>query len=215
MSILLDLLQAPAAASGGHVAGVSTGIVTNNQDPEKLGRVKVKFPWLSDDQESPWARVAVPMAGDGRGTWLLPEVGDEVLVAFERGDPGFPYVVGALWNKNAPPPETNEDGANDRRVLRSRSGHVVRLDDKDGEEKIEIVDKSEKNSIVVSTKDNTITVTCDGDLTLESRNGKLVLKGAKGVEVASDDAMKLEAQADVELKASGSVKVKGSTVELN
>jgi uncharacterized protein involved in type VI secretion and phage assembly len=212
---LLDLLQPPAGPAASRTWGVVTGVVTNNQDPEKLGRVKVRFPWLADEQESPWARVAAPMAGQERGLWLLPEVDDEVLVAFEHGDPRFPCVLGALWSRNAPPPETNEDGKNARRQLRSRSGHLVRLDDAEGEEKIEIVDGSGKSSIVIATKDNSITLTCEGDLTLESTGGKLVLK-AKGMEIASQDAVRLEAQGDVELAASGgNVTVKGSTVNLN
>lgn len=216
MSSLLDLLRTPPGADGSRTWGVVTGVVTNNQDPEKLGRVKVRFPWLADEQESPWARVAAPMAGKDRGLWLLPEVDDEVLVAFEQGDTRFPYVVGALWSQSAPPPETNEEGKNDRRVLRSRSGHVVRLDDHEGEEKIEIVDRSERNSIVISTNDNSITVTCEGDLTLESTNGKLVLKAAKGLEVASQDALKLEARGNLDLEASGgNVTVKGTTINLN
>jgi len=214
---LLDLLepQGPSAGPSGQIHGVVTGVVTNNQDPEKLGRVRLRFPWLSASEESAWARVASPMAGRERGLWTLPEVDDEVLVAFERGDPRFPYVLGALWSRNAPPPETNEDGKNALRQLRSRSGHVVRLDDTEGEEKIEIVDGSGKNSIVVGTKDNSITLTCEGDLTLESKSGKLVLK-AKGMEIASQDAVKLDAQGNVDLAASGgNVTVKGTTINLN
>jgi uncharacterized protein involved in type VI secretion and phage assembly len=146
--------------------------------------------------------------------FLLPEVGDEVLVAFERGDPRFPYVIGSLWNSGAPPPETNEDGKNDLRLLRSRSGHVVKLNDKDGEETIEIVDKSGKNSIVISTKDNTLTLKADQGITLESANGKVILKG-KGVEITSEDAFKLESKKDAEVKSDGQVTVKGSTINLN
>jgi uncharacterized protein involved in type VI secretion and phage assembly len=192
---------------------VVTGVVTNNQDPEKLGRVKLKFPWVSDTDESGWARVAMPIAGKS-GMFLLPEVGDEVLVAFERGDPRFPYVIGSLWNSSAPPPETNEDGKNDLRLLKSRSGHVVKLNDKDGEETIEIIDKSGKNSIVISTKDNTLTLKADQGITLESANGKVILKG-KGVEITSDDAFKMESKKDAEVKSDGQVTVKGSTINLN
>lgn len=177
MSTLLDVLLPPDDAGGRRVAGVLTGVVTNNQDPEKLGRVKVKFPSVSDTEESAWARVAAPMAGAERGMWTLPEVDDEVLVAFDRGDTRFPYVLGGLWNRNAPPPETNEDGKNAVRMLRSRSGHVVRLDDADGAEKIEIVDGSGKNSIVISTADGTITLKCDGNLAIEA-GGSVTLKGA-------------------------------------
>jgi uncharacterized protein involved in type VI secretion and phage assembly len=204
MISLLDAVQPPPPAAGPRVYGVVTGVVTNNQDDEAKGRVRIRFPWHADEEESPWARVAAPMAGSGRGLWLLPEVGDEVLVAFEQGDPRLPYVVGTLWSKDVPPPETNADGGNNVRVLHSRSGHVVRLDDTEGRETIQIADGSKKNSILISTADNAITITCEGDLTLESREGRLVLKAAKGVEVTtSEGAMKLEAKDDVSLTTSG------------
>jgi uncharacterized protein involved in type VI secretion and phage assembly len=215
---LLDLLepQGPAGAAGpsGQIHGVVTGVVTNNQDPEKLGRVRVRFPWLSGSEESAWARVASPMAGKERGLWTLPEVDDEVLVAFERGDPRFPYVLGALWNSKAPPPESNEGRKNDVRVLKSRSGHVVRLDDADGEERIEIVDGSGKNSIVISTRDDSITVQADADVTIRSTGGKLVLEG-KGIELKSEEGVKVEASKDLEMKSGAQVTVKGSTINLN
>lgn len=212
---LLDLLDPgePAGPSG-RIHGVVTGVVTNNQDPEKLGRVRVRFPWLSKSEESAWARVASPMAGRERGLWTLPEVDDEVLVAFERGDPRFPYVLGGLWNSKAPPPETNADKTNDVRVLRSRSGHEIRLDDKDGEERIEIVDGSGKNSIVISTKDNTVTVQADADVVVRSSGGKLVLEG-KGIEIKSQEGVKVEASKNLELKSGAQVNVKGSTINLN
>ena len=116
------------------------GIVTNNQDPDGMGRIKVRLPFSSDTDESNWARIAVPMAGKDRGFYFLPEIDDEVLVAFEHGDPRFPFILGALWNGQDTPPANNDDGKNDVRVIKSRSGHVIRLTDKDGEEKIEIID---------------------------------------------------------------------------
>ena len=122
---LLDLLALPSDSSN-RIYGVVTGIVTNNQDPEKLGRVKVRFPWLSENDESWWARVAVPMAGKEIGTYFLPEVDSEVLMAFEQGDIHFPYVLGALWNDPNKPPETNEDGKNNKRTIVSRSGMLIR-----------------------------------------------------------------------------------------
>ena len=140
LGALLDGQEDRAAAS--RIFGVVVGIVTNNQDPEGLGRVKVKIPCLSDVDESFWARVAAPMAGKRRGTYFLPEVDDEVLVAFEHGDVRFPYVLGALWNGKMPRPSTNNDGKNNVRMIKSRSGHVVKLNDEDGKETIEIVDKS-------------------------------------------------------------------------
>ena len=115
----MNLFDVLSMDGGGGVAqrmsGVVVGVVTNTQDPAGLGRVKVKFPWLSDSEESFWARVATPMAGKGRGFYFLPEVEDEVLLAFEHGDARFPYVLGALWNGQDKPPENNDKGENNIR----------------------------------------------------------------------------------------------------
>jgi uncharacterized protein involved in type VI secretion and phage assembly len=196
------------------VSGVVVGVVTNNRDPDGMGRVKVRFPWLSDQDESNWARVASPMAGKERGCYFLPEVDDEVLVAFEHGDVRFPYVVGALWNGKDAPPATNDDGKNSVRVIKSRSGHVVRLTDEDGKEKIEIVDKSTKNSIVFDTSQNTITITSDKDIVLAAAQGTIKLD-AQQVEIKSSAGTKIEAGANMDLKATGQTNVKGATVNLN
>jgi uncharacterized protein involved in type VI secretion and phage assembly len=115
--------------SGGYLKGVAIAVVTQNRDPDGLGRVKLKFSWESEPRESDCARCAVPMAGKDRGTYFLPEVGDEVLVAFEREDMRFPYVLGALWNGQDAPPDNNSDGKNDRRVIKSRKGHTLTFDD--------------------------------------------------------------------------------------
>lgn len=111
------------------IYGVATGIVTNNQDEESLGRVKLKFPWLADDHETNWVRVASFMTGTETGVFFLPEVGDEVLVAFQQGSIDHPYVIGSLWNGTAAPPETNSGGKNNLRKIRSRSGHELIFDD--------------------------------------------------------------------------------------
>lgn len=208
----LSALLSPPQAN--RFYGVTVGVVTNNQDPDALGRVKVKLPWLTDEDESHWARVATPMAGNDRGLYALPEVDDEVLVAFEHGMVEFPYVLGALWNGKDKPPESNDDGNNNKRTFKSRSGHVVRLDDSDGAEKIEIVDKSGNNSIVFDASANTITIKADQDIAIESSNGKLKLSG-RGIEITSQAAVKVEASSTMDLKAGGQMTVKGAMVNIN
>src|ERR1035438_8059879 len=170
---LFDLVDSLANEEprAGRITGVVIGVVTNNQDPDSMGRVNVKFPWLSDVDESFWARIAAPMAGNQRGAYFLPEVDDEVLVAFEHGDVRSPYVLGGLWNGKDAPPATNGDGKNNVRMIKSRSGHVVKLNDEDGKETIEIIDKSKNNSIVIDTSKNTITITTDKDITLSASKG--------------------------------------------
>jgi len=196
------------------IFGVVVGIVTNNKDEEGLGRVKVKIPRISGEDESHWARVATFMAGKGRGAFFLPEIDDEVLVVFEHGDINMPYIIGSLWNGVDTPPETNNDGENNIRVIKSRSGHIIRLNDKDGEEKIEIVDKSEKNLISIDTKDNKITISSDKDIELSAKNGKVIIE-AGDIEIKSSASTKIEASADMELKASGNNNIKGAIVNIN
>jgi uncharacterized protein involved in type VI secretion and phage assembly len=203
---LIDVLVPATPDKAGRMYGVVMGLVTNNQDPDGMGRVRVKFPWLSDDHESWWARVATPMAGPSRGVYFLPEVDDEVLVAFEHGDLRFPYVIGSLWNGKDAPPETNGDGKNNLRVIHSRSGHLIRLDDTDGDEKIEVIDKTGNNSLTIKSSDNSITITCAGRLRLEA---------SQGIEISSDADIKIQANTTMDLEASAPMTIKGATVSIN
>lgn len=178
---LSDLLARQEERNDQYVYGVVIGIVMSNHDPDGLGRVKVNFPWRGKNDESYWARVASLMAGNGRGTVFYPEVNDEVLVTFEQGDINTPYIIGALWNGKDKPPETNSDGKNNIRKIRSRSGHEIIfnddntamqekieihtnaghkivLDDSAGQEKIEIVDKTGSNKITIDSVQNSITM---------------------------------------------------------
>ena len=89
--------------------GTVIGLVTDLDDPEGLGRVRLSFPWLDPDTDSGWARMLRPMAGKDRGFYYMPERDDEVLVAFEHGDIRVPYVLGALYNRNDDPPDDDID----------------------------------------------------------------------------------------------------------
>ena len=212
---LLDLLTpAGGAHEPGRFFGVVVGIVTNNKDPDKLGRVRVKFPWLSDDHESWWARIATPMAGPNRGVYFLPEVDDEVLVAFEHGDVRFPYVLGALWNGKDAPPATNDDGKNNIRVIHSRSGHLIRLDDKDGDEKIEVIDKTGSNSITIKSSDNSMTLTCVGKLKLEATQG-IEITSQADVKIRASTSMNIQANATMDVQSSANMTIKGAIVSIN
>lgn len=190
----------PEATPAERIYGVAVGVVTNNQDPDKLGRVKLKLPWLSDTAESNWARVVTPMAGKDRGLYLLPEVDDEVLVAFEHGHVERPIVLGSLWNGSDTPPAKNDDGKNNLRVLKSRSGHVVTLDDTDGAEKITIADKTGKNVITLDSKNNSVSITSEKDLVFKAK-GKISLESSGGDVSIQGKSLALGAQQSFELKA--------------
>jgi uncharacterized protein involved in type VI secretion and phage assembly len=214
MNLLELLTPPPESVTSARIDGVVVGIVTNNKDPDRLGRVKVRFPWLAEDSESHWARLATLMAGPDRGSFFLPEVGDEVLVAFEHGDMRFPYVIGALWNGVDTPPHDNADGANNLRLIKSRSGHVVRLDDTSGAEKIEIIDRSGSNSIVIDTAANTITITAGADITIQANSGKLVLCG-NGIEITSQAGVTVQASQTIDVQAGVQLNLKGALVNIN
>jgi uncharacterized protein involved in type VI secretion and phage assembly len=212
MSLFQELLE-PTALNTSRIYGVVIGLVTNSEDPEKMGRVKVKYPWLSDTDESNWARVATPMAGDNRGFFFPPEVDDEVLIAFEQGDTRFPYVVGSLWNgKDAPPVEN--DGKSNLRMIKSRSGHIIQFNDKDGSETIDIIDKSTKNKISIDTKSNTISITSEADIKLSASKGKITLD-AQTLAFKSTDAITIESGSNLDIKANAKLTCKGAIINLN
>ncbi len=122
---ILAPFHAPAARRLIH--GVVVGLVTNVNDPDKIGRVKLKYPWFDEQMESSWVRVVVPGGGAQRGFMALPEVDDEMLVAFEHGDMNRPYVIGGLWNSKDKPPATavNGEGKVELRTICTRAGHIV------------------------------------------------------------------------------------------
>ena len=210
---VLSALLTPSARAD-RFYGVVVGIVTNNKDPDNLHRVKVRFPWLSNDVESHWARVAAHMAGKNRGAYFLPEVDDEVLVAFEHGQVDHPYVVGSLWNGKDNAPESNADGENNHRTLRSRSGHVLRFNDKSGNETIEIIDKTGNNKVVIDSANNSITIEAKSDITIKSATGKLTMQ-ANGIEMKSQMGVTVEAAQNMDLKANAIVTVKGAMIRIN
>ena len=206
---LADMMLGQTDTTDGDVKGVATAVVTNNKDPEKQGRVKVKYAWRATEDESFWARIVTFMGGPDRGGYFLPEVGDEVLVAFENGDIDHPFILGALWSDKLKPPETNADGKNDRRLIKSRSGHEIILDDSEGNEKIEIKDQSGSNLITIDSSKNTIEITSGQDINLKAA-GKISLECAQ-FELKSDATTTVEAGGSLNLKASGSATLKGTS----
>jgi uncharacterized protein involved in type VI secretion and phage assembly len=220
---LLRALLSPGDTDG-RFYGVVVGIVTNNKDPDDMHRVKVKFPWLDLDHESHWARVVAMMAGNGRGSYFLPEADDEVLVAFEHGSLEHPYVIGSLWNGKDKAHESNSDGKNNNRSIKSRSGHVVRLCDDDGGERIDVIDKTGNNKIVITSSDNKITIEAQGDIDITSHTGTVTISGQTGVAIMSSAAdvsiqattsISINAQTSIDATATGQVNITGPMVNIN
>ncbi len=165
--------------------GLAIGIVTNNKDPKERGRVKVKYPTLSEEKESDWARVVSPGGGIERGLEFLPEVNDEVLIGFEQGDIHHPYVLGGLWNgKDAAPKKTSavvsSSGAVERRLIRSRTGHLITLDDSSGSPGITVED-SKGNKLFIDTKKGSITLEASHSIEIKAEN--ITINGSKVVAI--------------------------------
>jgi uncharacterized protein involved in type VI secretion and phage assembly len=183
--------RAPGAGSGPPSArwfGVYPALVADIKDPDGQGRVSVTLPWAPDTGGSSyrvWARLATMMAGSRRGSWFVPDVNDEVLVAFEGGDPRRPYVVGALWNGSDSPPESMDgSGRNALKVLRSRNGVKVTLDDSDGREKL-ILETPGGQKVTLSDGPSAIEVT--------DANGNSIKLDASGVTVTAGQKVTINA----------------------
>jgi uncharacterized protein involved in type VI secretion and phage assembly len=182
------------AGLGGRWYGVYPCLVSDIKDPDGQGRVKITLPWAPDPGGSryeAWARLATLMGGNNRGSWFVPDVNDEVLAVFEGGDPRRPYVIGGLWNGRDKPPDSMDGGGrNARKVLRSRNGVKVTLDDKDGQE--------------------TLVLETPGGQKLTLRDGP----GAVELVDSNGNSLKLETSG-VTLTAAAKLNLKASTVEVS
>jgi uncharacterized protein involved in type VI secretion and phage assembly len=223
--MLYEILQKAKETGAGHDSnryGVEVGIVTNVKDPEKLGRIKLQLPRLPGGPETNWARVAQPAAGAGRGFYWLPEVGDEVLIAFELGQANCPYVLGALWNGKDKPMDGAYADDNTTRMIQTKSGHKIVLSDKSGEEKIVIADKSGNRTITFDVKAKKFLVEAkEGDIELHAEK-KIVLE-CEDLEIKTSKTTKLDVGSnfdlkvgsDASIKADGNLKMKASRVNIN
>ncbi|HRQ36773.1 MAG TPA: VgrG-related protein [Chloroflexota bacterium] len=215
--------------------GVVIGVVTNTEDPNKWGRVKVKFPWMADDAESDWARLVGPGGGPKAGFYAVPDVGDEVVVAFEHGDFSRPYIIGGLWNgKHDIPPTAASAGNGERPLVRtwhSRTGHAITMHD-DSDNKVEIktagghtITLDDAGSKLEIKSKNGITINIDdggNKLTIEGSNEVLVksstnmtLEAGANMDLKATGNMKLQANGTIDVQATGPASVKGAVVNLN
>ncbi|MEV6041169.1 phage baseplate assembly protein V [Nonomuraea sp. NPDC052116] len=175
--------------------GVYPAVVVDVVDPDGQGRVQVRLPWSPDAGGSAyeaWARLATPMAGDDRGVWFVPDVDDEVLLGFEGGDPRRPYVLGAMWNgKDRAPRSMDGAGRNDVKVIRSRNGVQITLDDARGSERLIIETPGGQR---VTLQDG------PGSVRVEDANGNSVTLDSSGITLTAASKITVNA-AQVEVSA--------------
>jgi len=226
MRPLYDLASAFAAqiqtaeAEGSKCYEPVVGIVTDNKDPDKLGRVKVKFPILSETDTSWWCPLIMLGAGKNRGWFFIPEVDDEVLCMFEHGDLDRPLVVGALWNGKDKPADKNP-GGNPRRIIKSRQGSKITFDD--DQMKIIIEDGTGKGKITFDSNANKIIIEAlEGDVCFQCPTGdmKIVAKSASfeagsNIEIHAGQKMAWGTGASATISGSGGVTMSGAKVNVN
>jgi uncharacterized protein involved in type VI secretion and phage assembly len=198
---LVELLT-PASRPGWDAGGVQVAVVTQNEDPDGLGRVRVKYPELGEETEGWWARIAAPGAGGDRGLLMTPLVDDEVLVAFEHGDVRRPLVLGALWNGEDTPGELVQTDGSFR--LRSKETIGLEADKKMTIKAVEELTVEVGSASTVMKKDGTVTAT-----------GKdVTVKGSGSVTIEATSSLTIKAGGSLTIQAGGTVKVTGAQVQL-
>ena len=200
------LLRPKAEQADGRIYGMLPAVVTSNQDPQQMGRVKVSFPWMPLNNgaqcSSGWVRVASPGGGNDAGLCFIPEVNEEVLVAFEQGNPNAGYVVGRLWSKKFKPPITPaafKGGKVLHRLIRSSTGLTLLFDDSQGAEKVVLQDKAGTTSITLDATKGILTLKSKGDFVIEA-GGKVKIKSKLDFAAETDTSIALTAKMEAVLK---------------
>lgn len=207
--------------------GIYYGIVTQNKDPENLERIKVRLPWLDkgDTDQTYWAQLLTPMEGKKFGWYSLPDIDDAVLVMFVGGDIRQPVLIGGVWSKTDEPPEVNEDGKNNFRGYRSRTGHRMILDDSQ-KPKVVIADMTAKNMVgignfaVDGTGQNKCAVykpgmSGDGGISVSTMEGKLEIVATGKITFKAGQSVKMNATTTVDVKADSELKLDSTSLKMN
>lgn len=202
------------------------GVVTDNKDPDGLGRVKVKLPTLTEEHTSYWARVVATGAGSQRGFDCLPEVNDEVLVAFEHGDIHRPYVLGGVWNGKDKPPESVDDsvagGKVRLRTIKTRTGHKLQFveEDKGSSKAGFYVETTKGNKIRVNDSDRHIEIKTTGghQVKMDDQGQKIEIKTTAGHQITLNDggaSITIKSIGNLSIEATGQISIKGATVSVS
>lgn len=199
------------------IEGVIIGKVKSIKDEQtgktmhvdQLGRVFVEFPW-KESVQGYWIPVATAMAGKARGTWLMPEENDEVLIAFDHGDVNHPYIVGFLWNGVATPPESDPN----KRLIKSKQGHSILLDDTEKQEKIVLTSSKGMSITLDDTQDQEkieLKTSKGIVITMDDPGKTITIKATQAVTIEGPESVTLKASKNVTVDAAQTVTIQGST----
>ncbi len=215
---LLGLATGGGAAATHRIAGVVVAIVSDVADPQNLGRIKVTYPWLDDSYTSDWAPMAQAGAGNNRGAVFLPEVGDEVVVAFDHGDQRMPIVLGSLYNGVDKPNlgaglVDATSGAVKRRGIVSKDGHMLVFFDGDGDDGVALLSGDKSLKVSLNQTNTTIKISANGTVTIDGSNG-VKITSSSDISVEASGTLSLKG-AQVEISATSEVSVSGTPIKLN
>ena len=198
------------------ILGVVPAQVVNNIDQTNMGRVQVRLPWLPGFE--PWARVSALMAGDSRGTYFIPQIGAEVLVAFNQGDVREPFIIGSLWNGQDSPPAQDPDDPVITRMIRTPTGHEIAFDESTGTISITSADQQQitmdPDKVEITTAEGTAVITLEtgGNISLQSQV-RIDLQ-APTISIQGD-ILDLKGQASASIDGGGACQIQAAVVKIN
>lgn len=192
--------------------GLYAGVVVNREDPDCKARVQINLPWIQSDFETLWAPVTQIYAGDGYGAYWIPEVGDQVIVAFLRGDLRKPIVLGSIYSRDRKPDLGIGDGQ-DPKVLRTQSGHMLLMEEGDSP-LIKLVDQTGGNEVEINSADNIVTVRAADHVIVEA-GGNVQVEAGGSASVQAGQDLSIQASGNITIEASGTLTLSGATVAIN
>jgi Rhs element Vgr protein len=199
-----DIIEKPSSGLVPGINGLHTGIVTKlESDPDGEHRIKVKVPLINNDEEGIWARIATLDAGKDRGSFFLPEIGDEVVLGFINDDPRHAIILGMLHSQAMPAPVTASDKNNEK-------GFYTRS-------KMKLVFDDDKKSISLITEGGNSLIMEDqqGSIEIKDKSGNKIKMGSDGITIESATALKAKGNTQVELTSSATMTIKGTLVQIN
>jgi len=201
-----------------------SAIVTDTNDPDGMGRIRARFFWQDNNDQTPWLRVITPYAGSNKGMFFIPEIGEEVLIGFENSNAQKPFVIGSHFTGKKKPDDWKSD-KNLKKAIRTNSGHTIEFNDEGGREEIVIYDKDHINTITLSSYGKQLRIACRGDLDINAQNinitaeknytldvkGKIEITSQKDTEVNASGNCKIKSNKDIEIEAMSNFKAKANS----
>lgn len=203
----------PNTNIGMPICEVQPAIVKDNKDDKKLGRVKVQFIWQKEGEMSNWIKIMQPHASQGEegelhGFYFIPEIGDQVMVAFEDENPSKPYVLGSFYHGKAKPDEKWVDDTNKNKIIKTRNGNQIQFIDDEGKEVIKILNKNAEDAV------NEITLEMEGDGKISIKTKGDLVMDAKSIEIKSQEGISMEAGTETSIKTED-LKMQSTNTEMN